>query len=436
MKKLLCVLLCAVMLFGLNSTCYAEETAVNVFITVTDITDVDQPINTLVRRHKVNVEYSDLSKQYGSSFTGIECIDGITYMHALVALHKELYGAEGVTENLMLTPDGETHLFMGKSIDSIMYKNGEDIFSLPQNVPLHEGDEVNICLYNAGHPQKVATFDRAVIENIAPGEQIYLSLYEHYESPRNKNPIEGAEITDENGIYILDDNGNIITTDIEGAFSVKFDNIGDYQVSIMPQIDYYYDKNGGTTIIEYVPKEVIKKVPKGYWFTYPDFSESEWVGELVDAYNKDYPDEPLQGNILAFEWVDNEEDITYPFYDEETTTILEKVEIFMPGEATQHIEYTPPYCVVEVTDKLIVDNVQLYTDEEKDTIHLVLKNADYNAGQVICAAYNGDTYIGMQTKDIRAREVFVFDKGATRYKVMFWESLESLKPLTNAEEVK
>lgn len=435
MKKFLCVILFAVMLFAVIPTTYAEETAVNVFITVTDITDVDQPINTLVARRELAVEYSDLAEEYGGTFAEIESVEGITYMHALVSLHKELYGAEGVTENLMLTSNGETHLFMGKSIDSIMYKNGEDIFSLPQNVPLHEGDEVNICLYNAGHPQKVATFGDAVIKGISPGEAIELSLYEHYESPLSRNPIEGAEITDENGIYILDEDGNIVTTDTEGTFSVSFENTGEYQVSIMPQIDYFYDKNGGTTITEYIPQEVVKKVSKGHWFTYPDFSESEWVEELVEAYNNDYPDKPIAESVLAFEWVDNEDEMTYPFYDEITTTELVKVETFIPGEPTQQIAYTPPYCIVEVTKRLIVDNVYVGKGDIYDNVYLSLKNAEYNSGQIICAAYNGNTFIEMQKKEISDNAVFCFGKGATRYKVMLWDSIESMKPLTAAKTV-
>ncbi len=108
----------------------ADGEKINVNITVTDITDVDNPFNVLVPRRSLTVEYKDLAS-YGSTFTGIEAVGGITYLHALASLHEELYGENNVSEYLMLDNEGETHIFMGKSIDSIMYKNGDDIFTLP-----------------------------------------------------------------------------------------------------------------------------------------------------------------------------------------------------------------------------------------------------------------------------------------------------------------
>ena len=90
-----------------------------------------------------------------------------------------------------------------------------------------------------------------------------------------------------------------------------------------------------------------------------------------------------------------------------------------------------------MTDKLLFDDVSLHSDDELgcDTIHLTFKNAEYNSGEVICAAYDGDRYIGVQRKELEQKEVFVFDKGATHYKIMVWESLESVKPVSTAVEL-
>ena len=436
MKKILSILtLTAFMLTGvLNISAYAENMSVTVFVTVTDITNVDEPINTLVPRRELVVEYMNLEQEYNGTFAKMKNAQGITYMHALIALHKELYGEDYVVNNLVLAPNGETHIFMGKSIDSIMYKNGEDIFTLPQNVPLHEGDEVNICLYNAGHPQKVATFDSSVIKEISPGEEVELFLYEHYESPLSKNPIGDAHITNENGIYIFDENGNIITTTSDGRFSVSFEDEGLYQVSIMPQIEYFYDENGGTTITEYIPKEVVKSgiVPQGKILT------AEYAAKIEPfvsfCINEGYIDRNSK-SLTLFCWCDDpdcENNYTYEYTEIE----LEKVETFIPGMVMQQIAYTPPYCIIEVTKALIFRDVYVGRGEVCDNIYVTLKNSEYNSGQVICAAYNEDVFVGMQTSKLNDNIVFSFEKGATEYKVMIWDSISGMKPLFDAKTVR
>ena len=264
-KKLLVSLICICILCSMNLTIYADvqynNEEVTVYITVSDITDPSKPVNIVVPRRELTVKNFNLA-DYGDTLTGLTAVEGVTYLHALIQLHRELYSDEAVKENLMLTKDGYTKIFMGKSVDNTMYKNGKDIFAFPNMINIKKGDELQICLYNEGHSQAVATFLESRIDDVAVGEELDLTLYQHYSYPRNKNPIQGAEICDENGVYVTDTNGDIIKTDKNGKFNVSFNRPGTYTISAMPQIDYYMSELGGQIIVEWVPKEVTTTVEK------------------------------------------------------------------------------------------------------------------------------------------------------------------------------
>ena len=141
MKKLIAMLMSLVMIFMSYPIMVSADDEIEVYITVSDITDYTQPFNILVERHKMKVSYFNLA-DFGDTMNGIQCIEGITYLHALTQLHRNLYGEEGVKDNLLLTTDGVTKIFMGRSVANVMYKNGKDIFSLPQLVNISDGDEI------------------------------------------------------------------------------------------------------------------------------------------------------------------------------------------------------------------------------------------------------------------------------------------------------
>ena len=196
--------------------------SVEVYITVSDITDYTNPMNVLVPRRKLTVTEFDMTP-YGATLEDINTINGVTYMHAIVQLHLDLYGEE-IGEKLLLSDDGVTRYFMGRQTANVMYKNGNDIFELPQNVPIEDGDEIQVCLYNSSYSQGIATFSDATYSGYA-GKAVDISLFEHFDSPRNRQAMSGAEIVNQNGLYYTDSDGNIITTSADGSFDITFDKV-------------------------------------------------------------------------------------------------------------------------------------------------------------------------------------------------------------------
>ena len=53
-------------------------------------------------------------------------------------------------------------------------EQGKDIFAFPQFINIKDGDEIQVCLYDEGHSQAVATFNEARIKNVSPNETLKL----------------------------------------------------------------------------------------------------------------------------------------------------------------------------------------------------------------------------------------------------------------------
>ena len=254
----LLLVFCLILNIGLTFGAEVEYNvgSVTVNITVTDVTDYTKPINILIPRQKLTVSNFNLA-DYGYTLVGLEAVEGVTYLHALVQLHRNLYGDAEVINNFMLNDKGDVKYFMGRSVSNAMYKNGKDIYNRPATTPLNEGDEIQICIYNERNSQAISSFSEALIENVKVGEVIDLQLYQHWGSPMSASPIVGAEICDENGVYITDDAGNIVKTDKTGNFNLSFSEPGTYTISAMPQVDYYMSDLGGQILVEWVPKTEI-----------------------------------------------------------------------------------------------------------------------------------------------------------------------------------
>lgn len=467
-KKLFSIFASIILVFvqiEFNACAYEyDDTTVNIFVTVTDITDVNNPFNIRVPRTEIEVTNMDITK-YGERFCGVELLDnGVTVFHAIAQLHENLYGVENVADKLKLDADGVTRVFMGDSVNSIVYKNGNDIFAYPQYVQVQNGDELNICLYNAGYSQAVASFADNYIY-ASPGENVELSLYEYYGYPRDDNPLEGQEIVDERGIYVKDAEGNVITTDENGKAGVTLP-LGEHKLSIMPKIDYFLSENGGETIIEWVENTVKHEtyfengalwhtdeplIGEGYtaklWKASADDPEWKEFSENADFYLTVSYDE-LFGDGTASPTQppeDNREHIgdsnakyTYCFdagstytYEE---TVFEKVETFVPGEVSQMIHYTVPWCIVNVTDKPVFVNVN--KPENSGTISARIKNAElYPNSKIICCLYDAEgRFLDSKAQDLKNYTSFRWsiDKEFASYKLMVVENLLTMKPICEA----
>lgn len=427
MKKLISIILSILMIFSITPVMVSAGDGISVYITVTDISDYEDPFNVLVKRQEISVSDFDITA-YGDTLQGIQTIDGVSYLHALIQLHINLYGEADVKNKLMLTDEGETKYFMGKSVANVMYKNGKDIFNLPQNVSISDGDEIQVCLYDEGHSQAVATFDEAKIINVAVGEELNFKLQQHYGHPRERDPIEGAEIIFSDGRYVTDyENGGIITTDCNGEFSVYFDEPGKYVISAMPEINYYMTDTGGYKI-EYVPQEKVETVTvtrEGWAYLTKEGVEQtkEWVSDSVSITDDAY--------ISVFQWGDLNpeedgvlydtsalaedyggiichEDLSGTFTGKKVTVELVPVEVYIPDELLPMISYTTPLLVIEVTDKPVISDVWL----EGTTLGFNCKNADYG--------YNSgcDLYVVGYTEEYDENGVFVCDRMGEMHKAV------------------
>ena len=374
-KKILSWLLVTVITaLMLPTATFAEDNSVEVYITVTDITDYTNPFNVLVERHELKVSEFNLA-EFGDTMTGIECIEGVTYLHALVQLHRNLYGDEFVADNIMLNPDGHTKIFMGRSVANIMYKNGRDIFAFPQFINIKDGDEIQVCLYDEGHSQAVATFNEAIIRNVSPNEKINLKLQQHYSFPRLRDPISGAEITMDDGEYLLDKRGNPIITNDDGSFEVSFKDEGTYTLSIMPTINYYMDDSGGGIKVEWIPQKVIKEVQ---YETTTEFSADQYVNtEIVSTDTVD--------TMVLFVWGDDDVIVadktangTFSYTEIETrleeVTELVRVETVVPDLLLPMVTYTTPFITIDVTTDLSFEDISL----NGKTLRLDTKNYEYH----------------------------------------------------------
>ena len=419
---------------------------VTVNITVNDITNVDNPLDTIVERMSLTVSNFDMT-EYGESFSGISILDnGVTYLHVLLKLHEYLYGKSNVEEKLKIDKTGETRIFMGRSVGSIMYKNGNYIFALPQYINVYNNDEINICLYDEGYNQAIASFDESYV-NVKTGTELDLNLFMHHWEPEIKEDIMGAYIVDENGILLTDESGNIITTDDNGNFTVKFDTPGIYKLTILPTIGYYLSQKGGTTVVWWEEEDVTtvigqykKLINTITYLNSSDLDEASSQRKTVDELNSigchgialtNY-DDWFGGNVN--EKYDETEIVkvgettnlfsitkTVESHDiTETHKELVRHEQFVSGSAVQKIDYTTPWVVVNVTDDLTVTSAYK-TDK---TLHVNTINSDNKTGMVFCAAYdkqNEGILAEIKTDDYSDNMSFAFAQNHDYYRLFMWD---------------
>lgn len=430
MKNLRKTLILTLMIFSVlcNTKTFADtKDGITVYITVTDITDENTPFCYLVPRRSLEVENFDISA-FGSTLAQINTIEGASYMHALVQLHRELYGDENVSSKLAVTEEGETKYFMGRSVESIMYKNGNSILSLPQNVKIAEGDEINICLYNAGHQQGIASFNEAYIKTELD-QKVKLKLFEHFGYPLMSFPIYGAEIINSDGTY-AEQKGEQIKTDKNGEFSISFSKAGTNIISAMPKYNYYMSESSvGTTewVLEKFflgyNKRISAEAPNGNY----TLSETTFEKAKEELSNAGY---------VVVAWDDEEEmsvwdDLDSPVYEEK---LVEK-EVTSQGATNPSFSHTTPVVVIEVTDELLIKEVT--ADESGVTVKT--GNSSLYGGTLVCVAYDKtedgkDVYAEMKTVPLCENMTFLFEKAYPKYKIMCWESLESLSPLSQSAE--
>ena len=274
------VLVLSVILPTTQTVSYAdgEQETVKVYMTVTDITDVDNPYNVIADRIEVEVPYIDLEEQSEFLFnpSGL-LVEGslagqhkFTALHAIVALHKMVYG-DDITAKLYVDENGDITLFFGKIVGAILYQNNEGVFQKPQNMEIGYLDEINICLYNYGHLQQTAIF-RDLYTIVQRNENATIHLEEYKEYPEDNIPIVGAKLTDEDGVYLTDTKGQIAKTDKDGAATFSFTTGGVKRISIEPEIEYYLDTENpsGSETVETV---INAKNPRRTTFPIPTYDD-------------------------------------------------------------------------------------------------------------------------------------------------------------------
>ena len=441
-KKVITIIMSIIMLIVCVSPVMAYEynsDSVTVYVTVNDITDADNPLDTIYNRQEMTVTNFDIS-QYGEEFKGIQILDsGVTYLHVLIALHEQLYGKSDVENKLKIDSDGITRIFMGRSVGSIMYKNGNYIFAIPQYVNVKNGDEVNICLYDEGYNQAIASFSQAYV-NAAEGETVNLNLFMHHWYPENAENISGAELVDENGIYLTDADGNIITTDENGNFSLTFPKAGTYKVTIMPTLGYYMSSGGGTWLVWWEEETVAA-----------DYDSTTAMGKAIDTLITDSNISCVDVvNWSAFKPIENLgtiEDYTHTdtntpnkykpmirqitvndttqtvstTYKTPAHTELVEHRQFVSGEAKQKVDYTTPWTIINVTDKFMITGV---TKNSKQIYITTLNDSEYT-GSLMCAGYDEDAKGGLLFKELRfanSNNMFNFTADHDCYKVFAWGS--------------
>lgn len=312
-----------------------QEESIHIYITITDISDYTNPLDIIVPRTKIEVTNFDLA-EFGDTMPEQPNVDGISYLHALVQFHRNKYGDEGVPEYFILDPEGNTARFLGREVASIMYKNGNDIFDVPQNIPLNDNDEIQVCLYDVNHNQRVSMFSTAH-EVLAIDEPLSLSLLQHYGSPQLRDGIANQEIVDEYGVYVLDKEGNVITTDDEGNFEVAFGAPGTYTLSAMPEINYYLPEDAGEIYTAYVPhvterEEIVHHYKKiGTETQIYNAPPTSWLaklreGRLCEVWPQITTVWPPASSVFVFNWDDYEEELSPDDPNYQTRTIYHSPE--------------------------------------------------------------------------------------------------------------
>ena len=461
MKKILFALILFFMFLSWSVTSDAESTAppaeMTVYITVTDITDVNNPFNILVDRECVTFEWFSLLElpqtiiAEGSLTDSLATENVYTYLHAIIALHQAHFNA--VPTKFYLDDDGDTTRFWGHIVASIMYQNGDDIYDKPQNVEIHNGDELNICLYNIGHTQAIATFNqsRTVAQRREP---LQMQLLQHFESPEENQPIPNAYITNEKGEYIVNSDGEPVQTDENGYFYITFTELGEQRISVLPEINYYLDTEGSKTtikIVEYrgLPENELIKVTEVFESNMAGQSISELQAVLLDFWATDYESHSTD-NIILFSW-------DY-YIDDMTNYVCNEYPIILMQEPEPMISYTPPFATVIVETQFVLD-VNFATEiidanTNLNEITMTAENADVLDSDAVgvVAKYDATNgcFLGLlknnqddivtfnidHTNSYEQSVRYTFQQDGTEsktiYKMLFWDSFDGARPLTRA----
>lgn len=470
----------------------SEDTnqSVSVKITVSDITNSDDPFDVPIFRRDLMVSNFDVT-QFGETLSNVQTTEGITYLHALLQLHRELYGDDAVSHMFMLDSTGRNRIFMGRSVSSVLYKNNNYLYTTPQNIPLNDGDELYVCLYNANAQQSIAAFDKTKIV-ASTGEKISVTLSSHSEGEGFTQPIANSEITNEIGEYILDSDDNIVTTDSSGTATLSFDTEGTKVISMMPQLNYYMSTSGTTTTVQWVPQATAEVVKTGRqarlvneanespaelnangWF-YSGYGCTKGIQEIAEYFvEQDKEEKSKPGAASAYCGVvacwECENYISYTvnnageatmethfgydcplkeyvkdIYEEAVTTTLVPVYTVVQGSAHPSVTYTTPWCIIEVTDSLLIQGV---TANDNNQITIKLKNMDKVNGVLIVAAYdevkdadgNGTGEYAYSTAKFNYKllesQTVGFEESHDKYKVFIWNDLIKCTPLVDSEAV-
>lgn len=468
----------------------ATVQSVSVRITVSDITNSDDPFDVPIFRKELMVTNFDVT-QFGDTLQNVQTTEGITYLHALLQLHRELYGDDAVSNMFMLDNTGKNRIFMGRSVSSVLYKNNNYLYTTPQNIPLNDGDELYICLYNSNAQQSIAAFDKTKIV-ASTGEKVSVTLTSRSEGEGFTEPLANSEITNETGEYILDEDDNIIMTDSNGVATMSFDTEGTKVISMMPQLNYYMSTSGTTTTVQWVPQATTEVVKTGSqaklvneskespaelnnqgWF-YSGYGCTKGIQEIVEYFASqpnsvdEKGNEIMETGVVACWECDNSASYVNPpgdgettiethfgfecplkeyvkdIYEEAVTTTLVPVYTVVQGSAHPSVTYTTPWCIIEVTDSLLIQGVSAGDDNQ---ITIKLKNMDKVTGVLIVAAYDeikdadgvGTGNYAYSTARFNYKllesQTVGFEEAHDKYKVFIWNDLNSCTPLVGSELV-
>ncbi len=271
-RKFLSVLLCMIMVLGtVNFPALAEmqpRTLSGAESTVEVMVSVQKDGAFITPPHEITVT-DGIAEEYGfavpeTDHTG-EKIDSPTFLDAMVALHKEIYGeaftAETAGEYLELGSYG----YLGKAfgadssasgfyINSKMPADQNGMGYTAATARLENGDSVEFWFYQdtSTWSDCYTTFDN-VTANAVAGEEITLTMYketfdENYVS--TLVPIDGTDV-ENNYITInevlpdgsigaaLTDGETEITPDAEGKVTFSFENVGTYVITAQGFVNGY-----------------------------------------------------------------------------------------------------------------------------------------------------------------------------------------------------
>ena len=237
MKKILSLIISVFCISAcINLPIYADTATATVNIAVVSITDINDPLRIVIPRQSITVSNSGM---YADSGTGyIPANSTIDVFDAILNLCARYYGTS-YPQKLLIDPTGNI-VKMGDSCFVLCYKNGEDIFTLPQNVEISDGDDIIVVQYGIGYQPQVAKITPSKTSDISLNEKITVNIAEYYPDPTSDVPIEGLEICDENGEYILDENGDILVTNGNGDVEISFSTPGEHYIRFVPKINYVY----------------------------------------------------------------------------------------------------------------------------------------------------------------------------------------------------